>query len=129
MKHKQTHDGFSIWPPYLILAIPASFLLWIIVTAILAGGDVIGEKYTDLGIVKAVSSCRSGKRNVTCRVETNLWRFPHVDITSYPGDMVQNGDKIGSKVVMYKHSRRTMKCKNGYCRPASTCASTMPCWY
>ncbi|AGN30270.1 hypothetical protein VPFG_00271 [Vibrio phage nt-1] len=108
--------------------IGASFIGLIIYSAA-TKSDVINDvRITEYGTVKSVSSCNKSKHSLKCRVVTDRYTFSNTDITDYPGDFVQVGDRIYLERRFYDDRVETWIGKNQTVRSRSVCHSWMPCF-
>ncbi len=80
-----------------------------------------------LGTVVDVKDCNVGKRSLNCAVRTSTHAWD-TDVTDWPGDIVQAGDKLAIRTDETEWRRETWVCRNGMCRSQSMCLRWMPCW-
>lgn len=83
------------------------------------------------GTVTDVASCSGHKYGLDCRVTVtkNDKQYSYrLDVTDFPGDIIQRGDLIGYQITEYKRVVHTDKFRNGKVRGSTTCYSWMSCW-
>lgn len=84
----------------------------------------------DYGTVKSIKKCSSGRHSYECEIRTTKFRFPQLDVTRYPTEMIVKGDNLFRQVKVYEDLGvyKTYNCKNNSCTPISSCYSWMGCW-
>ena len=81
----------------------------------------------DWGRVTNITSCQKYKHSLVCRVETDLFVLPSIDITDFPNDMVVLGDRIGLRNTLFDGRVETFYTQNGRQIAHGTCFNWMPC--
>lgn len=88
-------------------------------------GHVITESW---GTVKHMTFIRHTKSAAYFKVQTDSVTFDSLDITSFPGERIDIGDKIFLQTTLTSGSASTSMCKNNTCLLRSVCYSWMPCF-
>lgn len=81
-----------------------------------------------LGQVVEVKKCQNGRSNLRCDVYFDTGYKYRLDLTDFPKEYLEKGDKIVYKKKVWEESFNNYKCQNGFCRKQSVCYSWMSCW-
>ena len=107
----------------------------VILSTLLLAGCTEGNKFKqkeiviqDWGTVVRVSNCDAGKYSYTCRVETTKFIWGSMDITDFPYEGLEVGDKIFLETVNVGGESNTRRCRNNMCNHYRNCKSWQSCW-
>lgn len=78
--------------------------------------EPVRVEHVQWGVIKNISGChQAGKYAYRCKVETDKYTFPRLDVTRFPDENLNEGDKIYSQTLIYSRTLKSSNCKNAMC--------------
>ncbi len=118
----------SFLKKYLILPATAAVIISLTVISCVGGNvagkrsGITGEHTHWYGTVASVDKCHAGKYNIRCNVFVEGRAEPYrLDLSDYPGSMLQRGDRIGYTHRERDGSYEVLNRRNDFLMPAGKC--------
>lgn len=108
-----------------MVVVVSSFLLGYLA---MARGEHLDTVYQETGVVNQVLDCSTGKRSMKCGIKLYNQEVLYTDVTSYPGNTLQPGDRMGVMYFVYERGEEMWVCRGNRCRVSGYCAFWMRCY-